>query len=113
MFFLKKLPTFSTIQPAKSIRTMSSSVLQKIPNVGIDNRGRYKYILIKVVDQNDSSNQFKYVVRGGRAFEYHGKSQSLEFICNSSKNIFYKIIDNVVMYKQLNTIIVFKFNIFK
>jgi hypothetical protein len=42
-----------------------------------------------------------------------GKSQSLEFICNSSKNIFYKIIDNVVMYKQLNTIIVFKFNIFK
>ncbi|XP_025410538.1 sex-regulated protein janus-A-like isoform X1 [Sipha flava] len=71
MFFLKKLPTFSTIQPAKSIRTMSSSVLQKIPNVGIDNRGRYKYILIKVVDQNDSSNQFKYVVRGGRAFEYH------------------------------------------
>jgi phosphohistidine phosphatase len=53
---------------------MSSSVLQKIPNVGIDNRGRYKYILIKVVDQNDSSNQFKYVVRGGRAFEYHGKN---------------------------------------
>lgn len=53
------------------IHTMSA--LAKIPDVNIDNRGRYKYILVKVVDQNDSSNQSKYVVRGGRAFEYHGK----------------------------------------
>lgn len=49
------------------------SALAKIPDVNIDNRGRYKYILVKVYDQNDSSNQSKYVVRGGRAFEYHGK----------------------------------------
>lgn len=52
---------------------MSSSILDKIPNVEIDNRGRYKYILIKIIDQNDSSNQSKYVVRGGRTFDYHGK----------------------------------------
>lgn len=48
------------------------SSLTKIQDVNIDNRGRYKYILVKVTDQNDSSNQSKYVVRGGRAFEYHG-----------------------------------------
>lgn len=51
----------------------SSSALEKIPDVEIDNKGRYKYILIKVADQNDSSNHSKYVVRGGCAFEYHGK----------------------------------------
>jgi len=49
------------------------SALAKIPNVDIDNRGHYKYILVKVGDQNDSSNQSKYVVRGGRSFEFHGK----------------------------------------
>lgn len=53
---------------------MSSPALEKIPDVDIDYRGRYKYILIKVVDQNDTSNQSKYVVRGGRVFDYHGKN---------------------------------------
>lgn len=51
----------------------SCPALENILNVVIDNRGRYKYILVKVTDQNDSSKQSKYVVRGGRAFEYHGK----------------------------------------
>lgn len=51
----------------------SCPVLEKISDVVIDNRGRYKYILVKVTDQNDSSNQSKYVVRGGRAFKFHGK----------------------------------------
>lgn len=50
----------------------SCSALEKISDVIIDNRGRYKYILVKVADQNDSSHPSKYVVRGGRAFEYHG-----------------------------------------
>lgn len=52
---------------------MSSSALEKIPDVDIDDKGRYKYILIKVTDQNDSSNQSKYVVRGGQRFDFHGK----------------------------------------
>lgn len=52
---------------------MSSSALEKIPDVGIDDKGRYKYILIKVTDQNDSSNQSKYVVRGGQRFDFHGR----------------------------------------
>lgn len=51
----------------------SSSALDNIPDVSIDIRGRYKYILVKVADHNDFSNQSKYVVRGGRDFEYHGK----------------------------------------
>lgn len=50
----------------------ANSALEKISNVNIDNRGRYKYILVKITDQNDSSHLSKYVVRGGRAFEYHG-----------------------------------------
>lgn len=59
------------------IRKMSSSsVLEKISDVNIENKGRYKYILVKVTDQNDSSNISKYVVRGGRAFEFHGKNNS-------------------------------------
>lgn len=52
---------------------MSTSTLDKIPDVDIDTRGRYKYILIKVADQNDSSNASKYIVRGNRVFEFHGK----------------------------------------
>lgn len=50
-----------------------SQVLDEIPNVRIDNRGRYKYILVKVTDCNEGSKPSKYVVRGGRQFEYHGK----------------------------------------
>lgn len=50
----------------------SSPTLEKISDVIIDNTGRYKYILVKVTDQNDSSHPSKYVVRGGRAFEFHG-----------------------------------------
>jgi len=52
---------------------MSSSALEKIPDVDIDDKGRYKYILIKVTDQNDSSNISKFVVRGGQRFDFHGK----------------------------------------
>lgn len=51
---------------------MSTSALDKIPDVEIDNRGRYKYILIKVADQNVKESPSKYVVRGGRLFEFHG-----------------------------------------
>lgn len=47
--------------------------LAKIPDVAIDQRGRYKYILVKVTDHNDSEKPSKHVVRGGRAFEFHGK----------------------------------------
>ncbi|XP_015379658.1 PREDICTED: sex-regulated protein janus-A-like isoform X2 [Diuraphis noxia] len=69
----KRLTTFSSPRFIKLIiRTMSSSALEKIPDVDIDDKGRYKYILIKVTDQNDSSNHSKYVVRGGQRFDFHG-----------------------------------------
>ncbi|XP_026818878.1 14 kDa phosphohistidine phosphatase isoform X1 [Rhopalosiphum maidis] len=68
----KRLTTFKKLRFVKLIiRTMSSSALEKIPDVDIDDKGRYKYILIKVTDQNDSSNQSKYVVRGGQRFDFH------------------------------------------
>jgi len=66
---------------------MSSSALEKVSNVKIDNWGRYKYILIKITDQNDSSKQSKYVVRGGRDFEYHGK----QFFFNNLSRLAIKI----------------------
>ncbi|XP_050521107.1 14 kDa phosphohistidine phosphatase-like isoform X2 [Daktulosphaira vitifoliae] len=56
----------------KLARSMAdSSTLKKIPDVELDNGGRYKYILVKVTDHNNDSNLFKYVVHGGRQFEYH------------------------------------------
>uniref|UniRef100_A0A2S2NDQ5 Sex-regulated protein janus-A n=1 Tax=Schizaphis graminum TaxID=13262 RepID=A0A2S2NDQ5_SCHGA len=68
----KRLTPFTKLRSIKLIiRTMSSSALEKIPDVDIDDKGRYKYILIKVTDQNDSSNQSKYVVRGGQRFDFH------------------------------------------
>lgn len=51
----------------------SSSALAKISDVEIDKKGRYKYILIQLTDHNDSSKHSKYVVRGGKAFDFHGK----------------------------------------
>lgn len=54
-------------------RMLSNSTLQQIPDVDIDKTGRYKYILIKVAAQNDSSCQSKYIVRGGQRFDFHGK----------------------------------------
>ncbi|XP_050429366.1 14 kDa phosphohistidine phosphatase-like [Adelges cooleyi] len=72
---IRRLLKFTDICGLSSIKTIhtmsSSSTLKKIPDVELDNRGRYKYILVKVTDQNDSANNSKYVVRGGRQFEYH------------------------------------------
>lgn len=61
----------------------SCPALKKIPDadVGKTFRGRYKYILVKVTDQNDSANQSKHVVRAGREFEYHGKSLFATIAC--------------------------------
>ncbi|XP_027844581.2 14 kDa phosphohistidine phosphatase isoform X2 [Aphis gossypii] len=69
---VKRFTRFTKVRSVKLLlHTMSSSALEKIPDVGIDDKGRYKYILIKVTDQNDSSNQSKYVVRGGQRFDFH------------------------------------------
>lgn len=46
---------------------MNDQILSKIETVKIDS-GRFKYILIKVV----SDNQQKYVLRGFNWAEYHG-----------------------------------------
>jgi hypothetical protein len=45
--------------------------LDAIPDVKIDCVGRFKYILIEVMDRNDDSIS-KYVVRGNSKAEFHG-----------------------------------------
>ncbi len=44
------------------------SDLDKIENVKIDSNGRFKYILIKLIH----NNQEKFIVRGFKWAEYHG-----------------------------------------
>lgn len=67
---------------------MSSSSVQdkldKVPPVGIDAAGRFKYILIKVYVTTDpakspAKEQFKYVVRGYADCPYHGKVQQFNW----------------------------------
>ena len=43
-----------------------------VPDVDIDANGRFKYILIKVMDKTQGGT-FKYIVRGFDWAGYHGK----------------------------------------
>ena len=45
-----------------------SSKLEQVENVDIDRSGRFKYILVKIIDGNNQ----KYIVRGYSRAEYHG-----------------------------------------
>ena len=49
------------------------SKLDEVEDVVIDNTGRFKYILCKVYEPNNSTDQppFKLVVRGTGSAEYH------------------------------------------
>ena len=49
-----------------------STALSAVPDVEIDANGRFKYILIKVID-NSGDGAYKYIVRGFDWADYHGK----------------------------------------
>lgn len=48
-----------------------SELLDKVPDVVIDEYGIFKYILIKLYD--DANNASKIVMRGNMKFNRHGK----------------------------------------
>ena len=50
----------------------SSPKLLNVPDVEIDANGRFKYVLIKVID-GSHDGAFKYIVRGSDWADYHGK----------------------------------------
>lgn len=65
--------------------TTTSDKLSKVPEVDIDPKGRFKYILIKVYATNDpasspSKEQFRHVVRGYGDCPYHGKVKVLAYL---------------------------------
>ena len=53
-----------------------SSKLGQVQNVDIDNSGRFKYILVKVID----GSNHKHVVRGYSRAEYHGRFINLRYM---------------------------------
>lgn len=54
----------------RQLATMSES-LDKVPDVDIDDHGKFKYVLIKVFDER--KNVFKHIVRGYLGHERHCK----------------------------------------
>ena len=58
----------------------TSTKLESVADVEIDASGRFKYILIKVIDDS-GGGVYKYVVRGFDWADYHGK------FCNSSATV--------------------------
>ena len=50
----------------------TSTKISSVPDVDIDANGRFKYILIKVMDKTQGG-AFKYIVRGFDWADYHGK----------------------------------------
>ena len=53
----------------------TSPKLSNVSDVEIDENGRFKYILIKVIDDTQG-NVYKYIVRGFAWASYHGR-----FLC--------------------------------
>ncbi|CAH3024110.1 unnamed protein product [Porites evermanni] len=58
----------------------TSTKLKSVADVEIDATGRFKYVLIKVIDDS-GGGVYKYVVRGFDWANYHGK------FCNSSATL--------------------------
>ena len=58
----------------------TSTKLKSVADVEIDATGRFKYVLIKVIDDS-GGGVYKYVVRGFDWANYHGK------FCNSSASL--------------------------
>lgn len=59
---------FKALFSSGRLETMSQS-LNKVPDVGIDGHGRFKYILINVYD--DTNNVSKTIVRGYARAQWH------------------------------------------
>ena len=67
-------------QIASNMAEGTSTKLESVADVEIDATGRFKYILIKVIDES-GGGVYKYVVRGFDWADYHGK------FCNSSATV--------------------------
>ena len=52
----------------------ASPKLSNVSDVEIDANGRFKYILIKVIDRSQDG-AYKYIVRGFDWADYHGMSR--------------------------------------
>ena len=59
-------------QIASNMAEGTSTKLESVADVEIDATGRFKYILIKVIDES-GGGVYKYVVRGFDWADYHGK----------------------------------------
>lgn len=68
-----------------------SQLLDNVPDVDIDDNGRFKYILINVQDKVNKAS--KQIVRGYARAQWHG-----EFIKTHIHNIFYYIMDIILEY---------------
>ena len=61
--------------------SVGNPLLDSVEDVDIDESGRFKYILVKVWPLDDEKT-FKYIVRGYKWAEYHGKfSLSFKVFC--------------------------------
>lgn len=62
---------------------MAEQALAKVPSVDIDDKGVFKYILIKIVGKEnaDGSEPSKIIVRGYADCKWHGKPKIKYFIC--------------------------------
>jgi len=56
----------------------SNPRLESIPEVIIDNNGKFKYILCKIY-VNENAAEFKHVVRGMARSEFHGKNPKVGY----------------------------------
>lgn len=56
---------------------MAEEALAKVPSVDIDDKGVFKYILIKIVGKEnaDGSEPTKTIVRGYADCKWHGKQE--------------------------------------
>ena len=76
----------------------TSPKLSNISDVEIDENGRFKYILIKVIDDTQG-NVYKYIVRGFAWASYHGR-----FLCASGSSPFRCMFDSS-LYIALMTLL--------
>lgn len=60
----------------------TSPKFSNVSDVEIDANGRFKYILIKVIDKTQGG-AFKYIVRGFDWANYHGKTKLSDRSCRS------------------------------
>ena len=97
---VKKLYCLSRGQQFISVMAASAKdKLAAVPDVEIDDGGRFKYILIKLyVDDGGSEDIFKYIVRGSGKAAFHGRL--IQQSCTVQKyNVYYPV------YRKLLTLV--------